>query len=288
MPWQPAHEAHSIERVTLSFLLADALPMRGWQKALEVAGDRLPALGYHAAPDLPALPNMPVPMGGAALQIRFSPEGFAVGGSPAGNLPASRSFQRVVEGQVEGQIVVSRGGIVVTTTSYDRWAQFRDVILGAVGATLDIVQEISSVSFLKLEVWDRFIFVGAPEAADFSELLRVDSPFVPRFATAAARLWHSHVGYFDEPGRSAQRLVNMNLDAVDVPDAPPPEAAEGVVASRRSLGIYTMVQDTPHRNGDMEPVGDVRGLLDEMHSVLNALLGSVITDDAARRISLIP
>ena len=287
MPWQPAHDAHSIERVTLSFLLMEALPARGWQKALDVAGERLPTLGFHAAPDQPVLPNLPMPFPGGALQIRLGPGGLALEGPAIGGLPASRSFQRVVEGQAEGQIIVSRNGIVATTTTYDRWRTFRDGVLEAVNGTLGIIQEISSISFVKFEVWDRFISLGAPEAADFGELLRNDSPHVPRFATTAPRLWHSHVGYFDEPGRSAQRLVNMNLDAVDIPDAPPPEAAEGVVSSRRSLGIYTMVQDTPHKGGDMEPIDDVGGLLDEMHRVLNTLLLGVITHDAARRIHLI-
>ncbi len=288
MPWQPAHEAHSIERVALSFMLMDALPARGWQKVLEVAGGRLPALGYHAAPDQPELQSIPAPVGGPAIHIRLAPAGLAVGSAAGGGLPGSRSFQKVVEGQAEAEIVVSRSSVVVTTTAYDRWAQFRDGFLNAIGDTLTITQEMSSVSAVKLEVWDRFVFSGAPEEANFGELLRCDANFVPQFAARAQSLWHSHVGYFDKPGRSAQRLVNLNLDAVDIPDTPPPEAVEGVVASRRSLGIYTMVRDTPHRDGDVEPVGDVSGLLDEMHCVLNALLVSVISDEAARRISLIP
>lgn len=288
MSWQPAHEAHSIESVTLSFILMDALPPRGWQKVLEVAGECLPTFGYHAAPNQPELQELPMLRGAPAIKIRVGPAGLAVGSAATGSAITSRSFQKVIDGQVEAQIIVSRNGIVATTSAYDRWAHFRDGILDAIGEALNITQDMSSVSFVKLEVWDRFVFSGSPEEANFGELLRNDANFVPPFAARAGSLWHSHIGYFDEPGRSAQRLVNMNLDAVDIPDAPPPEAAEGVVASRRSLGIYTMVQDIPHTVSDEEPIGDVRGLLDEMHGILNTLLAGVITDEAARRISLIP
>jgi uncharacterized protein (TIGR04255 family) len=221
--------------------------------------------------------------GAQGLEIRFGPGGVGVS-SPT----ASRPFQRVVDGQEEASIVISQTGITVTTTVYDRWGQFRDGVIEAVSDTLLAMQDISSINFIKLEIWDRFIFLGAPEDAEFEELLRNPSEFVPSFTRSSKRLWHAHVGYFDEPGRSAQRLVNMNLDAVDIPDAPPAAAAEGVVSSRRSLGIYTLVQDTPHREGDMEPIGDVGGTLDEMHGVLNALLLGAITDEAAQRISLIP
>lgn len=282
MPWQPAHEAHSIERVTLSFQLSDPLPTRGWQKVLEVAGQHLPTLGYHAAPD---------PVGGAGafafagaqgVQIRFAPAGVGIGGQNS-----ARSFQKVVDGQEEASIVISQTGIVVTTTVYERWRHFRDSVINAIFDTLVVIQEISSINTIKLEFWDRFIFVGDPEEADFEQILRASSDHVPSFVQPLKRLWHAHVGYFDEPGRSAQRLINMNLDAVDIPDAPPPASAEGVVSSRRSLGIYTLVQDTPHREGDEEPIDDVGGTLDEMHRTLNALLLSAITDDAARRIALI-
>lgn len=285
MRWQPAHETHSIERVVVSLTLAEPLPSKGWQKVLDDAGRTLPSLDFHPVPDNLA-PSPGLGMAAGQFEIMIGPQGVSFGAPPSSSAPVARSFQRVVDGQVQSQLHLTRTTLSLTTSYYERWSAFEDLLLATGAEALSFALDVSSLRTLKLEVWDRFVFDGEAAETDFSELLAADSPFVPRFVSGTPNLWHSHIGFFAPPGSSAQRLINLNLDVVDVAGPQSAELAPGIVEPRRSLGIYTMAQDTLHEDGGPDSIKSVGASLGEMHRALNDLLLAVITSDAARRISL--
>ncbi|HEX2554204.1 MAG TPA: hypothetical protein VHL98_10910 [Microvirga sp.] len=136
---------------------------------------------------------------------------------------------------------------------------------------------------MKLEYWDRFVFDGPAHDVDYGSLLNSASGHLPKFGFETKGLWHSHVGYFAEPGLSSRRLINLNIDAFDVSRSigAPLEAPEQL----RSVGIYSMVQDDQgHRS--LASGSDTVSSLEEMHTILKLLLADVITRQAAERISL--
>ncbi|MFG1433433.1 hypothetical protein V5F44_21340, partial [Xanthobacter sp. V2C-8] len=134
------------------------------------------------------------------------------------------------------------------------------------------------------EYWDRFTCDDSESKISFSDLFRENSRHVPDFVFNADDLWHSHVGYFSDPGLSDRRLVNINLDAITLEsrDASPHQTK----TRRRSVGIYTMAQDTLNPSTSPSDAEGALRALDAMHTLLKSVLADVISEKAANLISL--
>ncbi len=285
MPWSPAHPNHAIERVTVLFQFGENVPSRLWESILAQASERSSALGFTSAVDEMEMNFMPLPVGQPAPGAVFPQMFFGHGG---GNQPAQtragRTFQVIEDGVVREQLSLRRNLFFYSIPTYTSWIDLRDRIQNLVSSYLDSVMASISLSTMKLEYWDRFVFEGAEEGLSYSELFREGSRNLPAFPFGLTDLWHSHVGYFIPSNSAARRLFNLNVDMVEGT-----EPAQGLMPPtprRRSAGLYSMVQDSYEAQAAPPNWTAMSLILDEMHGILNASVSDTITDGMASMINL--
>ncbi len=291
MRWRLAHEDHAIERVSVTFQFAEPVPSKPWQRLLNAATLRLPENGFNSTSDDVELnlAQLVMPGGGPFSQggaLVIGPGGAIIGAGQPGAPPSTGRTFRVVGGnEVREEVSLHRHQVVYSTTLYDRWTSYKERMLALLSPLLDQSLPVVNLGTIKLEYWDRFVFMEAAEGADYRDLLRSGSRHLPSFPFDRNDLWHSHIGYFTQPGLSAKRLLNLNIDVMDLVEAQNTLTAQAPQA-RRSVGIYSMAQDTIAPDRTPASAAETQSTLDEMHAVLKETLADVVTDETAERISL--
>ncbi|GJD96913.1 TIGR04255 family protein [Methylobacterium iners] len=289
MRWKPAHDAHAIERVSLSLQFPEPIPSKPWQTLLNAAALEFPAAGFNVTLEEVEInigqfaggPGMRIPIAGAP--------GFAVGPGQMVQAPiAGRSFQRVVSNEVREEITLSRNGFAYAAVRYDGWASYRERAMSLLARCIDTTLPLVNLQLVKLEYWDRFVFQGPREEVDYAELLRRHSPYLPSFPYGSNQLWHSHVGLFVPSGTSARRLLNLNVDVLDLADNTGTTAEAPTPVGKRSVGIYSLAQDTFSSDGSPSDRSGLVSSFEGMHTILKVALAEVITPEASSRISLNP
>ncbi|WP_165790921.1 TIGR04255 family protein [Pleomorphomonas carboxyditropha] len=273
MNWRPAHEAHAIERANFSLFFQEEIPAKALNGAVDSITEKVLSLGF--APVVPPPPNnvFVVNIGSAVVQPQVEGRGFQLNRS----------------GELIEELIFQKGFIAYSTTRYTRWKDVIGRIADLISPVAEKYISISNVMSLKLEYYDRFVFEGEPGLADFGGALSAGSKYLPEFYRDMKDLWHSHVGYFVPAKGGYKRLININVDALDVV----PKGAEPTDPknSRRSVGIYTMAEDRFW--SEIPPVqpSSMREILtfaDEMHLALKQTLAEVISPPLVDSISLNP
>ncbi len=143
MRWQPAHEAHAIERVSLTFQFAEGVPSKPWQPLLNAASLDLPKRGFNATVDEHEI-NLPQIVAAAGLQGQ--PAGFPImltpggpGTQPAQVMVIGRNFQVVNGSQIREEVQIHRNRFVYTASVYDGWASYRTRATSLLSSYLDKV-----------------------------------------------------------------------------------------------------------------------------------------------------
>lgn len=277
MRWKLAHDDHAIERVSLIFQFKEPLPSKPWRSMLATASEFFPQKGLLEG-------NKEF-----ASQIIVSPGGQQGPGAPNAKHVVTPqlsgwTFRAVTGAKVNEEISLRRVQFVYATMLYDRWSNFRQRVIDLLWPSLEQALQLVELDFVKLEYWDRFNFMGPPSEANYRELLRLNSKYIPSFPLDETNLWHSHIGFFADPGTSTRRLINLNVDVLDI--ATPELPKDNGPPVQRSVGIYTMAQDTVAQERLSNSASDLESTLDEMHTILKELLADVITDETANRISL--
>lgn len=286
MDWQLAHETHAIERVTVTFLFKETVPSKTWATILERAVADAGPVGFNSLPSASETGHRN--SGVTELIINIGGPGLVQAGGGAA-APSARTFIRLSDvGEEQDRLTLQRNLLAYSTSLYGGWGDFIDTTEKLIAKSLDLALTTVDVGMVKLEYWDRFVFIGDENSIDYNEVISNESKFVPSFFVAEKGLWHSHIGYFADPGTSARRLINLNVDVIDVAGPPDPEAPEGTVIPRRSVGIYSMAQDTLEVGGAEGSVSVRGSTLDEMHTILKEVLANAITPVIADRISLNP
>jgi len=121
------------------------------------------------------------------------------------------------------------------------------------------------------------------EDVNYSSLIKDKSTLIPTFVRDIKDLFHVHVGFFSPAAVDVKRLINVNVDALDIA-VPSVEPAERPV--KRSVGIYTMAQDQMVDPSQIAGAESIYSNLTEQHDALKALLGDVISAETAERIGL--
>ncbi len=288
MRWRPAHEAHAIERVSLTFQFVEAAPSKPWQAVLDAATKDMQAHNFSFIANALSFPEVLISgaiQGQPGLSIEMSPGGIITQQHLA---VTGRTF-RIVEGtSVREEIQIHRDRLVHQASVYDGWDSYKGRTLALLGASLDKLLPLVDLANVKLEYWDRFVFDGDSRGVDYSELLRSDSAHLPGFPFGTNRLWHSHVGYFMPLEGTARRLTNVNVDVLDIIQSVGLDPQSGSPTQRRSVGIYTMAQDSIQPTDSPSDQGGTISIVDGLHADLKAVLSDVITAEAADRISLYP
>jgi uncharacterized protein (TIGR04255 family) len=279
MPWQPAHQNHAIERVSLTFQFKEEIPTRHWRDLLEAVTTRMPGLGFATRLDLnftqSVLGQAPSPVAMSGRQVG-GVVGMAVRPAMVGS---GRLFQSNEGPEVREQISLQRNQVTYSATQYQRWSALRNRMIDSLGDAIDRALSLVDMDFVMLEYWDRFIFDGPISDVNYQELIRVDSRYLPSFASGRKGLWHSHVGYLDSLSLGSNRLINLNVDVFD-------QAMPNSQEAQRSVGIHSMSQDRVEPKSSPTTLVHAASTLDDLHTLLKVVLGDVISSEMAERISL--
>lgn len=274
MPWSPAHEAHAIERVSASIFFSEPVPTKSWSVISAKAQAVFQNAGFTTV--MPSIPSPP-PGLGQPFQILIGPSGVQTSGGEG------RIFQVLDGPELREEVHLFRDRLVYNATRYAGWASFWGRIESLVVPFFEDFIVSVNPSITKLEYWDRFNFDGEPDDVNFRELISTKSKFMPSFLAESKNLAHAHVGYFSAAPVGHKRLVNANADAIDLMVPSP----DGELKPVRSLGLYSLVQDqlTPQRGSEIAKA-ELISTFDELHTILKDVVGDIITNDMADRISL--
>jgi len=258
--FEPLFPAHAIERCAVTVVFRENLPEKTFSRAVAGASSAFSKKGLKPAESPPAAFSIDMASGKVGPPVGAQPRMFAL---PDGS----------------ANLLVGPNLITWQNTRYVTWSpfigQFRDLAIPAISEFLENV----SLASVRLEYWDRFNWTGTWDDFDAKQLIRIDAANVLRDWSRWRRQWHSHAGWFEQVG-SLRRLSNVNVDIGEW---------AGV---RPSVLIYTMMQDETNipGYGESDPTSlnqdFVFERLETIHRDLKALLGTVITDSMAARISL--
>jgi hypothetical protein len=296
MRWEPAHKAHAIERVGVLLQLGESISSKLWHSLLSEAAAELPNKGFNVALDEMEF-NLSGQVGGAQpapgpqLNVHF---GVGQGGivvAPGQTVAAAatgRQFQSFSpEKELREIVSLNRNRFIYNSIYYNGWDSFRLRISDLLGRSLDKVLPTVSLSLVKLEYWNRFAFNGPPDDARYQDLLQPGSKHLPSFISSSSELWHAHVGYFiSSPLVARKRLVNLNVDVINV--AASSDSSSGLAAGsqRRSVGVYSMAQEPVGAEGSLENWEATLSTLGELHTILKDVLVDVINPGMAEQIGL--
>lgn len=282
MEWVPAHRAHAIERVNVLLQFSDALPAKQMNAILADGSLKFPELGFNSQNEESEF-NIQLGPGGPA--ISFGQAGLAIGAGQQIQQSLGRVFRRIDGNEVREELAVNRTRVLYSSTRYESWSAYLARMRRLLDELLNKALVGTSIQLLKLEYWDRFTFEGKPEDADFTELFRKESVHIPHFPFESSQLWHAHVGYYAPESPEAKRLINLNVDVLDlVASGPNNMVAAGQM--KRSAGIYSMAQDTREPTFLIDDVDTVAAVLAQQHSDLISILYDILTPAAKDRISL--
>jgi uncharacterized protein (TIGR04255 family) len=274
--WQPHREAHAIEIVAAALTFTEPLTDALLRKALRAAD------GVTARVKLTQRDAI------AGLQFNVQP-----GGSPRVESTPTMgiSFKRTeietnhlgtVQTVAVEELAVDRQSLVFRSRRYERWKQFTERANELLQPILSVLLDSTSVQSIRLEYRDRFTHAGKAKEAKTEELLRVGSPLIAPHVFEEPNMWHSHTGMFVDSDSVERRLIQINVDAVDV-------QLPGNDFMSRSIAIMTGIQDHFRIGGiddEDQQTAFVVGRLEDMHELSNALFRRLICDEVCNRIGL--
>lgn len=264
MTWKPIHEAHAIERVKLLVIFADTVPMKLLEKCSHPYISEPHAYGFDTLePADQNVVGIRIGAGSNILDPTVRQNGWV--------LKRHEDQEKVEELGLREKVF----GYV--TTQYGRWANLRERVQGVLFSPLRQVIEAVTVSSVKLEYWDAFVFDGDPSKADASMILSDLDPSFPKHAIGGTSQWHSHYGWFEYDQR-VPILINRNLDTLD-------RVFDDQEGPRRSLNVYTLVEaryEAQQQPTEAELLEDIEML----HRRSVVLFASSIREDYRERIGI--
>jgi uncharacterized protein (TIGR04255 family) len=269
MPFEPVHEAHAIEKVSMKVQLPKPLPGALWpnvlKSAISTANElEFPTYGEAATVDLELRSAAEDPSAvEAILRSRYGGVSFSQRGPPPE--PPLREF------------VVTRTELRVDSYVYVRWSGYRGLLERALQGMASSFFASDPPAVVHLEYSDRFSHPGPLQEVRWTEVLK-PSVAVTQQQLERTDLWHSHVGWFETDDLGRQILVRINIDAVPQTEGSP-----------IGLRIKTMVE-LRSPTGPLERDGvDINLLLteiDTLHDCSKRIFGSILADEMVDRISL--
>ena len=186
MDWQTAHKDHAIERVGVAFTFSEQIPSKPWTLLVEDAVKVRVLEGFTAS--APPAPPVLGPGMKQAFLFAVGPGGISLSGNEGG-----RVLQRLVDNALHEEITLQRNQYTYVVTRYNRWDDFQARTNEIFGKYIDTAIGLVSLRSIKLEYWDRFVFVGTPDKTDYSTLLKRGTKHAPEFCFETSGLWHSHI-----------------------------------------------------------------------------------------------
>jgi uncharacterized protein (TIGR04255 family) len=279
--WEPVKEGHSIEVAAGSVNFSEPLNELLWKRTLRLAEQVSRPAGLV---DRTTFNAFQLTFGGGNLSA-----GPNIGHGPVGNVVFRRlsiveNPTGAITHTVAEEFAVGRVTLTYRTMVYTRWSAFRERLRTLLRPVLEMSVQGAAIANIRLEYRDVFIFSGIPNDPATGDLLRKDSKFIAPHIFARSDLWHSHTGMFIPEPTVQKRLVQINIDANDVPSVDS--------SVRRAITILTAVQDNLDQtdSGELENefnMGDiVADRFESLHAHSKIIFGQLVTPAVAERIGL--
>ena len=202
---------------------------------------------------------------------------FQMIGGQAGStstVPGGFLFSRPGPAGIARALEVQRNRLVGQVSDYTRWAPVWKEVKSWF-ATVAPCLGNRQFTHVGLQYNDVFHWRAAPESLDLKQVFREGSPLLPANVFGLKDLWHSHHGYFlDRETPVKHRLLeNVNINMLE------------------ELGQRSIVISTVHKAEiniwSWEALAkSIDALMDDLHQRNKANLGSLLSDEAAGKISL--
>jgi uncharacterized protein (TIGR04255 family) len=266
--WKPLHDAHAIQT-------AVAL-VQFQQRVTEVPWRKISDLGQTKARNLGLTVVQPITE-------------FEVG--PKGSTPAREvgyDVLRLTRPDVFAEkLSLQRNFISYESWEYTRWAAFETRLHALVLPLLQHYLNAVPVTAIGVEYLDRFD--ATDDKPDAGEIISSNSDMISRKSFRPHDFWHSHAGWTEKVDQQSRRLTNVDVNVLEVRVPNPSTAAFNI---RRVIEIRTSIHLQFNQHG--MPATNETKFTDEFvckrwlesHVELKDILSSVITEDAAKRISL--
>lgn len=272
MAFVPINDRHAITEVAFGIVMATPLDAASIQAVIARHADFRDDL-----PKLEANLN--------AVGVTITPSGPVFSGGPSATFT---SFKR--DGSASWRFTLNQLSIAVNCASYtgwaDIWPQARRYLQYAVSVpgAADL-----SASAAALEYTDMFV---DREAGDFSAIwdtFKAGSSLLPSAHAGRSGEWHVHQGWFDYddlvPG-SERTLQNLNVTVFEDGSTKLPSAAVQLVHTRQ-FAEGVSLSKLSSGTGSADGAALIDRIYDALHRQDKAILGSILTADAAKRINLL-
>lgn len=280
--WRPIHANHAIEKCVATIGFEE--PLTG-----EYLQSRVLSAAEAAAAPL-GMKSVIQPM--LAAQIEIDASAGVVLRAPQRQPPLNGAVYILQEQQGGTTVLemhVMRQMIMVTSHRYTSWADLSATLRATALGLVPLYRGLVKIAAVKLEYFDRFVFLGGPSTARPGDILREDSGLLPRSIFEAGNrgeTWHMHSGRFVRAGDGVRRLENLNADCVDgTRDGKP----------IRTIALWSMAEDRflPDAAASYDGVAQaaiteayVESRLDSLHDGLKGHISTLLTADMLRAIGM--
>lgn len=264
MRFDPILPNHAIERSAITLTFGEALPEKLFQREMDRLSSSVQETGLAQRPRA----NV-----GFVVDINTG----NVSREPAANAPFVFAAD---DGST--QFTIMPNALTWVTTAYSRWRPFLRQFLETSHGVRELFTSNLDLSTVKVECWDRFIWLGEWGDIKYEALFSQNSGYIVPNACKGGREWHSHTGWFSFAEESIRRLTNINIDAVEILSTINGE-------KRPSVGIYTMIQDELPRLQEevsSDNSQSLEGRLHKLHVDLKNIFGELVTPDVKARVGL--
>ncbi len=260
MNWEPSRADHSIDRATVSIALAQPFDANTFDD-LVIAG-RKAAASQFLTDRVDLLDPIELNVGARAMIDMSMPP------------PRRVVFRRLdVEKVSVDELSIGVHRIAVGTLRYRRWADLFGLFTSSLQALEAIYPITKNVRVARLEFVDRFN--STTSSADHFEVINRNSEFLAPVVASKTAALHVHSGWFEYESSHVRKLTNINIDVNDASIPPPPDPKRTI--SVLSIGQFEALHGTLDK-----PVER----LDTLHDYLKSAFGTIITREAADRVSL--
>lgn len=262
--WHLAHEHHAIAGMAVVITFSSPIPDRALQRVLKVAAE--PAQIADLRNILPVVTFSFNPAGQASQQVSGQVYSSLdpVPSKPGLNVDYARQFQ------------VDQSNIIYRTSLYRGWKEELVDIERLCVPALAIAADVVGIQSIRVEYRDVFF---ASQDAPIAELLRPECKLIAPHVFEKEGLWHSYSGYLLPKKAASSRVVQVNIDYLDVPGSTDPKAQRLVqMASVREDRQPFGPIDSAEFNADM-----FMECLDGMHAELIGVMHDVIQPSVIER-----
>lgn len=193
------------------------------------------------------------------------------------------SFERIKpNGDLAWRLRCEGNSIFVNCLEYTRWKDAWASASEYMRAVLDVVgAEKISVAGTLLQYIDVFEWMADPKDYDISQLLDLESDYVPRAASNYGHAWHLHQGWFEPVGEPVpgKILHKAHFDALPKDEAGHPTVKMDTLL-RSDFNGRISAQTFFEKDSALEK------MFIDMHDRNKGLLSSFLTKDICKQINL--